>query len=395
MTIPNGLDHNELPFLKGGGKMGELIRSINWESTPLGMPSKWPSVLKQTVSMMLTTTFPVLICWGKEYTQLYNDAFRPINGETKHPEAMGSSAKTTYAEIWDTITPMFEEVMQGNTVSFRDHMVPLDRNGMLEECYFDFSYSPISDENGLVGGILVMCAETTEQVRTALKLASINEELASSIEEQAAANEEYAAMNEELRAANEELLKTKNDLLQSEKLFKSIALNIPKSLIIVVDKNHRFMAIEGDIMEKMGFDSRDYKGKHPTEVAPPERYEATKHLYERVLAGEKFSTERQSADTDDYFMVHFVPLKNDCDEVEAGLIIALEITDIKQAEEKSAKLAAIIELAQPTWITYLSMTLTEEVVAMVTNIAYGPVAQTDLWIEGLFAMDSAINQPLH
>ncbi|MDB5060630.1 MAG: yycG 6 [Mucilaginibacter sp.] len=131
-------------------------------------------------------------------------------------------------------------------------------------------------------------------------------------------------------------------LARSEKLFKSIALNIPKSLVIVIDKEHRYVTIEGDIMAKMGYDSKDYAGKHPTEVAPPERYEASRHLYERVMAGEKFSVERKSA-TDEYYMVHFVPLKNEHDEVYAGLIIALDITDIKEAEEKSAKLAAIIE----------------------------------------------------
>ena len=55
--------------------MGELIRSFNWSATSLGSPDKWPAALKQMVSMMLTTKFPVLICWGKDYIQLYNDSF--------------------------------------------------------------------------------------------------------------------------------------------------------------------------------------------------------------------------------------------------------------------------------------------------------------------------------
>jgi PAS domain S-box-containing protein len=131
-------------------------------------------------------------------------------------------------------------------------------------------------------------------------------------------------------------------ILSTERLFKSIAVNIPNTLVIVIDKNHRFITIEGDLMEKMGYNSADYTGKHPTEVAPPERYEASKHLYERVLEGEKFSVERKGATGGDY-MVHFVPLKNDDQEIEAGLIIAMDITEIKEAQEKSAKLAAIIE----------------------------------------------------
>lgn len=360
MTVLNGLENNEFPFLKDGGEMGKLIRATNWEVTPLGIPANWPSALKQTVSLILSNTFPMLICWGKEYTQLYNDAFRPINGATKHPQGIGNSARETYAEIWDTIGPMFEEVMQGESISSPNFKVHLDRNGSIEESYFDFSYSPIRNENGLIGGILVICIETTERTKALQELATLGEELSTINQDQLASNEEYAAVNEELAATNEELAATNEELAstneellrtqyafqQSEKLFKSIALNIPKSLIIVIDKNHRFVTIEGDIMEKLGYNSKDYAGKHPAEVAPPERYEATKHLYERVLAGEKFSVERQSMDTGDYFMVHFVPLKNEKGEVEAGLIIALEITDIKQGEEKSAKLAAIIESSE-------------------------------------------------
>ncbi|WP_448702405.1 PAS domain S-box protein [Mucilaginibacter sp. AW1-3] len=159
--------NNSLPnFLQGGGEMGGLIRSVNWTDTDLGPPQSWPTALKHSVSMMLTTKFPVLICWGKNYTQLYNDAFRPINGETKHPQAMGGSARDTYAEIWETIGPMFAGVMEGQNFGFPDFMVPLDRNGYLEDCYFDFSYSPIREEDGNIGGVLVICMETTEKVKS-------------------------------------------------------------------------------------------------------------------------------------------------------------------------------------------------------------------------------------
>ena len=155
---------NHLPFLSGGGEMGELIRSLDWSDNPLGDPGSWPDALKQTVSMMLKNSFPVLICWGPDFIQLYNDAFRPINGESKHPQALGGSARDTYQEIWETIGPMFSEVMQGKTHGFPNFMVPLNRNGYTENCYFDFSYSPIADLAGNIGGVLVICMETTEKV---------------------------------------------------------------------------------------------------------------------------------------------------------------------------------------------------------------------------------------
>lgn len=343
-------ENRKIPFLAGGGEMGELIRSIDWSATQLGKPEAWPPALKQTVSMMLATTFPVLICWGKNYIQLYNDAFRPINGESKHPHAMGGSARDTYAEIWDTIGPMFEKVMNGQAVGFPDFMVSMDRNGYLEKCYFDFSYSPIKDEQGVINGVLVICMETTDKVHAIEQFQSLSQELAAANEEYEVTNEELAAVNEELEASIDELTITQRNLEQSEKLFKSIALNIPGSLIIMIDKNHRFIAVEGDLMAKMGYDSQDYRGKHPTEVAPPERYEATKHLYERMLAGEQFSEER-TAITGEIFMVHFVPMKKNDGEVDAGLVIALDITNIKQAEERSAKLAAIVETSDDAIIS--------------------------------------------
>ncbi|HWZ15124.1 MAG TPA: PAS domain S-box protein [Mucilaginibacter sp.] len=131
-------------------------------------------------------------------------------------------------------------------------------------------------------------------------------------------------------------------LTRSEKLFKTIAVSIPKSIIIVIDKDSHVLALEGDIVEKMGFKGKDFEGKHLRDISPSERYNATKHLYERLLNGEKFSEERISANGEIY-MVHFVPLRNEKGDVEAGLIVAIDISEIKQAEEKSAKLAAIVE----------------------------------------------------
>jgi len=343
--------------------MGEMIRSFNWSATALGNPDNWPLPLRQAISMMFTINFPMLICWGEEYIQLYNDNFRPINGVTKHPKALGGSAKDTYAEIWGTIGPMFAEVMTGKTIGFPDFMVPLDRNGYLEECYFDFSYSPINMEDGQAGGVLVICVETTDKVNSINTLSTlnnqrlaaneeikaVNEELASANEELAATNEELAAVNEELGAVNEELATTNEELTEAQKilgrnerLFRSIAVNIPESLIVVIDREHRYVMVEGDLMEKMGYERADYEGKHPTEIGQTERYNASKHLYDRMMAGEKFSLERQ-APTGEHFIVHFVPLKNENGEVDAGLVMAIDITSIKQAEEKSAKLAAIVE----------------------------------------------------
>ena len=150
--------------LRGGSEMGALMRAINWSATAVGAVETWPQSLRTALSILLETGFPMYIAWGPEFTQFYNDGYRPILGSTKHPAAMGASTRDTFAEIWDIIGPMFAGVMQGTPTTVVDFMLPLDRHGFTEECYFIFSYSPIRQEDGTVGGVLVTVTETTQRV---------------------------------------------------------------------------------------------------------------------------------------------------------------------------------------------------------------------------------------
>ncbi len=162
-------------FLRGGGEMGELIRAKDWSKTSLGDPADWPQSLCTMVAVMLDNPFGMYIAWGSEYIQLYNDGYRPILGATKHPQALGISTRETFSEIWDNIIgSMFDDVMKGKAVGFPGLMLPLNRNGFVEECYFDFSYSPIRKDNGEVGGVLVTVIETTEKKRATEALKESN-----------------------------------------------------------------------------------------------------------------------------------------------------------------------------------------------------------------------------
>ncbi len=156
--------------LAGGGEMGALMRKTDWARTTLGPVESWPQSLRTAVSILLHSRFGMYIAWGPQYAQLYNDGYRPILGATKHPDALGSVASLTFGESWHIIGPMFDEVRRGNATGSDDWMLPLDRNGYLEECYFTFSYSPIRDESGGVGGVHVTVTETTRRVLSERRL---------------------------------------------------------------------------------------------------------------------------------------------------------------------------------------------------------------------------------
>ncbi len=157
------IDNSQHYFLENGGEMGQIIRATDWSTTPLGDPGTWPQPLKTMVSVMLNNPLAMYIAWGKEHTQIYNDGYRPILGMNKHPKALGISTAETFGEIWDSVQPMFNDVMTGKAICFNDYMVPIDRNGYIENCYFDSINSPIKLESGAVGGILVTITETTSK----------------------------------------------------------------------------------------------------------------------------------------------------------------------------------------------------------------------------------------
>ncbi|MGK3987516.1 ATP-binding protein [Sorangium sp. So ce136] len=150
--------------LSGGGEMGALIRSIDWSKTPLGPVEAWPQSLRTALSILLSSEHPMFLWWGRELIQFYNDGYRPILGSRKHPAAMGQAGRACWKEIWDVIEPMIETVFSGGATYLRDGLLILDRNGFLEECYFNYGYSPIRDERGAVAGVFVACSESTGHI---------------------------------------------------------------------------------------------------------------------------------------------------------------------------------------------------------------------------------------
>lgn len=163
-------------IFSGGGEMGQLMRSLDWSKTPLGPSESWPQSLRTTISICLASRFPLLIWWGPELVMLYNDAYRTLLGSTKHPQAMGQRGQECWPEIWNIIGPMLQDVLNNGSATWSDNqMLPLERNGYAEECYFTFSYSPIRDETGGIGGVFTAVTETTRRVLSERRLRMLHD----------------------------------------------------------------------------------------------------------------------------------------------------------------------------------------------------------------------------
>lgn len=282
--------------------MGELMRSKDWSKTSLGNPELWPQSLRTMASVILSNPFGMYIAWGNDFTQIYNDAFRPILGATKHPDALGISSKETFSEIWDTIGPMFNDVMKGNAVSSPDFMVVLNRNGYDEECYFDFSYSPIKKEDGEVGGILVTVIETTEK--------------------------------------NEKLL-AQSKVRESEQKIRQLVENAPFPIGVYTGKEKRIELANQAIMDVWG-KGNDVVGKLYTEILPEldnqSVFEQVNHVFE---TGEAFHNKNARIDIkmngileSFYFNYSFTPLYDINGKIYGVMNTAADITDLHLATKK-------------------------------------------------------------
>ncbi len=144
--------------------MAERVRDHDWSKTPLGPREKWPQSLRLAVGICLNSRFPMFVWWGPELINIYNDAYVPMLGK-RHPLALGRPARTTWSDIWPVVGPQADAVMQRREATWNERvLLVMERHGYREETYFTWSYSPILDESGAVGGVFCACTEETPRV---------------------------------------------------------------------------------------------------------------------------------------------------------------------------------------------------------------------------------------
>ncbi|WP_241037056.1 ATP-binding protein [Blastococcus litoris] len=146
-----------------GGDAGRLMAAHDWASSPVGPVDSWPAGLRHAVRTVLVSRFPMVLTWGPEFTQFYNDAYAPFIG-AKHP-AIGEDIRVTLAEGWDALGPPIAHAMETLEASWLPGLLLLlERSGYREETYFTVSHAPAFDDDGTVAGMHGVCTEVTGQI---------------------------------------------------------------------------------------------------------------------------------------------------------------------------------------------------------------------------------------
>jgi signal transduction histidine kinase len=160
----------------GDGEMAALCRDFDWSATPLGPVGTWSRSLRTTAATVVNSRHPMFLWWGPDLIQIYNDGYRPSLGQGgRHPRALGMGAREFWTEIWEIIGPQIDAVMTSGAATWHeDQLVAIERNDRIEEVYWTYGYSPVRDDDGSIGGTLVVCQETTERVIAERRLRTLH-----------------------------------------------------------------------------------------------------------------------------------------------------------------------------------------------------------------------------
>lgn len=152
-----------------------LITRTDWSNSALGDAGQWPQSLRTAVDIVLHSPMPMLLLWGPQLTQIYNNGFAMLAG-SKHPHAFGQPAHLIWPELRDFTDPIYRAVLQGQVRTYSERRFTLQRDGKDSDFWLDLTYSPIRDETAQVAGILVTAIETNERRRIALELQQRSED---------------------------------------------------------------------------------------------------------------------------------------------------------------------------------------------------------------------------
>lgn len=175
MTTNGGIRDLSRPAAQGG-EMGQLTRQFDWGKTPVGPIESWPVSLQTTVQTMLGSRYAMWVGWGPEFTFFYNDAYARVTLGPKHPWALGRPCREVWSEIWNEVGPRAESVIRTGEATWDEGLLLfLQRNGFPEETYHTFSYSPVPDDQGGIGGMLCVVTEDTRRTIGERRLKTLRE----------------------------------------------------------------------------------------------------------------------------------------------------------------------------------------------------------------------------
>ncbi|WP_232494609.1 PAS domain-containing protein [Novosphingobium kaempferiae] len=155
---------------------GQELARTNWGNTSVGDIGGWSAPLKTLVSAVLACPTPMFLAWGDELLSFFNDAYRPILGQ-RAEGGIGMPFHALWHDTWTEIGPLVNRTLTGESVEMIDARLDIERQGKPVESWWTFSYSPVTNEEGVIAGLLCVTRETTQHVLATMTRQAAAEQL--------------------------------------------------------------------------------------------------------------------------------------------------------------------------------------------------------------------------
>lgn len=120
-------------------------------------------------------------------------------------------------------------------------------------------------------------------------------------------------------------------LQKREKLYRTLARTIPQTAVLLFDHEYRYTLADGEQLKNHEWSTEMFEGKTLFEVFPPEITDEWSKHYDRALKGESIVLEFDNEDG--AFQVNVMPVRDDDDEIFAGMVMWQNITERKRAND--------------------------------------------------------------
>ena len=184
-------------FLAEGGRMAREITAFDWSTTSIGPLKDWPAALRSVVQMALLSRQPICLFWGRDLNLIYNDDYAPFLGK-KEAGALGQPFEQIWSDVWDDVTPVVIQALSGKGTWVEDMPLVMTRNGIPEQTYWSYSYSPLYDDDGQVAGLIDIATDTTAAVLARQELTRTADEARRQLELQHKLDEQHRVIHGEM-----------------------------------------------------------------------------------------------------------------------------------------------------------------------------------------------------
>jgi PAS domain S-box-containing protein len=197
----------------------------------------------------------------------------------------------------------------------------------------DYLFKPIEPEilRAKVMTFVEMFRKTKQAEAQAATIESANQELATQLEEIARLNKELEATNKHLQTEAEERRLSQEAVQRSEKLYRTLAHNLPDTAVVLIDHGLNFILVEGGLAERLG--SREtYEGKNVDEILTPELHDFWVPIYRAALTGQSSVQEAKFGEIT--YFIQVMPVYDEDGTIFAVMGMVQDISRIKKTEEE-------------------------------------------------------------